>query len=70
MAVVLSGSPNYLEAEILNVVEIESGTGKNQAEAVWAVLEQCGATDSVRAFLFYTTASNTGCWLVLRVDFF
>ena len=60
LAIVLSGSPNMVEGKMLEVEEISDGTGKTQCETTFAVLAACRATDSIRAVVFDTTASNTG----------
>ena len=60
LAVVLSGAPNMVEGKMLEVEEISDGTGKTQCDTTLAVLKACKATDSVRALVFDTTASNSG----------
>ncbi|KAL4091591.1 hypothetical protein QTP88_026257 [Uroleucon formosanum] len=46
--------------QLLGVPELISGTGENQATAVYQVLENWGLTDNVQALCCDTTASNTG----------
>ncbi|KAL4104515.1 hypothetical protein QTP88_019810 [Uroleucon formosanum] len=46
--------------QLLGVPELISGTGENQATAVYQALEDWGLTDNVQALCFDTTASNTG----------
>ena len=60
LAVVLSGAPHLVEGKMLEVEEIPDGTGRTQCDTTLAVLTACKATDSVKALLFDTTASNSG----------
>ena len=60
LAIVLSGSPQMVEGNMLEVEKISDGTGKTQCDTTFAVLSACKATDCVRALVFDTTASNTG----------
>ncbi|KAL4141736.1 hypothetical protein QTP88_004317 [Uroleucon formosanum] len=46
--------------KLLNVPKLISGTGQNQAEAVFHALEEWGLIDHVQALCCNTTASNTG----------
>ncbi|KAE9530083.1 hypothetical protein AGLY_011545 [Aphis glycines] len=46
--------------QLLGVPELISGTGENQATAVYQALENWGLTDNVQALCCVTTASNTG----------
>ena len=48
------------ETQLLGVPQLESGTGKNQASAVYDLLREWSLTDKVAGFCFDTTASNTG----------
>ncbi|XP_050060675.1 uncharacterized protein LOC126551445 [Aphis gossypii] len=46
--------------QLLGVPELISGTGENQATAVYQALENWGLIDNVQALCCDTTASNTG----------
>jgi len=46
--------------QILGVPELRSGTGENQATAVYQELENWGLIENVQALCCDTTASNTG----------
>ena len=60
LAIVLSGAPNMMEGKILEVEEMTDSRGETQCQTTFNVLTACRASDSVRALLFDTTASNTG----------
>lgn len=46
--------------QLLGVPMLDSGTGKNQAEAIFDLLEEYELIDTVQALCFDTTATNTG----------
>ena len=48
------------EEMLLGVPKIGRGTGKEQAEACLATLDQCSLRQNVVGLVFDTTASNTG----------
>lgn len=60
LAIVISGAPNLVEGKVMEVEEITSSSGQVQADAIFHVVEACGARDHVRALLFDTTNPNTG----------
>lgn len=60
LAVVASGSPNYIHGKLLGVQQIENASGKKQAEATYEMTELWGLQDCVKALVFDTTASNSG----------
>ena len=60
LGIVMSGNPHMTEGKVIEVEEISSSTGKDQAEAVLKAVEDGGAKNFVHALLFDTTASNTG----------
>ena len=60
------GQGKYKEGKLLDVVELKDANGKNtstgeaQAKAVYATILGWGIVAAIRAFVFDTTASNTG----------
>ena len=60
------GSGKYREGKLLDIVELKDKDGKNtstgeaQAKAVYASIQEWGILAVIRAFVFDTTASNTG----------
>ena len=48
------------ETQLLGVPSLASGTGENQAIAVYEVLQEWGLHDKIAGFCFDTTPSNTG----------
>ena len=60
------GYDKYKEGKLLNVIELKDKDGKNtstgeaQAKAVYATILDWGILVAIRAFVFDTTASNTG----------
>ena len=77
-AIVASGgNGKYKEGKLLDIVDLidkegkKTSTGEAQAKAVYASLKEWGILDRIRAFVFDTTASNTG-WrsgAVVRLNF-
>ena len=65
-SILVSGSPHYLEGKILSVCQLtnEDGdptsTGAAQAAAVLKNIQDWGVDKDIVAFVFDTTASNTG----------
>ena len=65
-AILVSGSPNYVEGKLLAVSVLENkngeatSTGEAQALAVIEEVERWGLEKNTVAFVFDTTASNTG----------
>ena len=65
-SILVSGAPHYIEGKLLSVSKLEdeegnpTSTGEAQAAAVMEQLEVWGLKDNVKAFVFDTTASNTG----------
>src|SRR5262249_3738673 len=57
LPVIVSGNGVY---SLLTVAKLASGTGENQAAAVYMALVEWGIADRVRAMSFDTTSSNTG----------
>ena len=48
------------ETQLLGVPKLTSGTGENQASAVYELLQEWRMDEKVAGFCFDTTASNTG----------
>ena len=65
-AILVSGSPNYVEGKLLAVSVLENkdgeatSTGEAQALAVIEEVKRWGLEKNIVAFVFDTTASNTG----------
>ena len=65
-AILVSGSPHYIEGKLLGVAKLvdddgnPTSTGEAQAGAVIDQLRQWGVADNIVALVFDTTASNTG----------
>lgn len=57
LPVIVSGESVH---QLLTVAKLASGTGENQADAVYAALEDWGLADKVSAMCFDTTSVNTG----------
>ena len=60
LAIVLSGAPDCVEGKMIEVEEIEDGSGKSQCDVTLRVVQACGAEENVRGLVFDTTASNSG----------
>ena len=66
-AILVSGAPNWLEGKLLDVAELvdeeggPSSTGQAQFQANKEMIKLWDLKRDVRAFVFDTTASNTGC---------
>ena len=61
LAIVMS-SPGKIQGQFLASPVISDGTGRALANTVYRVVSQFELLDDVQAFVFDTTASNTGCW--------
>ena len=61
LSVLVSGVSKYKQGKLLGVQKLERATGKAQAEASFDLLEVWNLKDEVKALVFDTTASNTGC---------
>lgn len=65
-SILVSGAPHYVEGKILSVTKLtnEDGnptsTGEAQADAVLKNIEDWGVGEDIVAFVFDTTASNSG----------
>jgi len=60
LSVLVSGPPNCKEGKLLGVQQLESGSGKAQAEATHDLLELWNLEENIQALVFDTTAANTG----------
>ena len=66
-AILVSGAPNWVEGKLLDVAELVDGeggpssTGQAQFQANKEVVKLWDLKRDIRAFVFDTTASNTGC---------
>jgi hypothetical protein len=66
-AILVSGAPNWVEGKLLDVAELvdqeggPSSTGQAQFEANREVVKLWDLKRDIRAIVFDTTASNTGC---------
>ena len=61
LAIALS-APNVIPGQFLASPVIPAGTGLCMSNAVHELTAEYGLRDKVRAVVFDTTASNTGCW--------
>ena len=65
-SIIVSGAPHYIEGKLLSVSKLEdeegnpTSTGEAQAAAVLDQVDAWGLRYNVKAFVFDTTASNTG----------
>ena len=59
-AILVSGSPSFLEGKLLSVSRLSSSTGEAQFEAVKEQVLLWDVRDNIRSFTFDTTSSNTG----------
>ena len=65
-AILVSGEPHFLEGKLLNVIKLvdaegnPTSTGEAQAEAVIEEIRKWNLQEEIIAFVFDTTASNTG----------
>ena len=65
-AILVSGSPSFIEGKLLSVVKLTDGegkptsTGEAQAQAVMEQIEIWDITDNIVALVYDTTSSNTG----------
>ena len=55
-------SPNKVQGQFLASPVIPDGTGQTMANFVHQTATEYNMIDDVHAFVFDTTASNTGCW--------
>ena len=59
-AILVSGSPSYIEGKLLAVSKLSSGTGEAMFEAAQEQVLLWDVKDNIRSFTFDTTSSNTG----------
>ena len=65
-AILVSGAPNHIEGKLLSVTKLvtdegkPTSTGEAQASAVLEQIQALCIADDIVAFVFDTTASNTG----------
>lgn len=57
---VMVSSSTQGEVQLLGVPKFDSGTGKNQAQAITSLLQDWKIADRISAMVFDTTYSNTG----------
>ena len=60
-AILVSGSPSYIEGKLLAVSKLPSSSGEEQFNAVKEQVVLWSLKDSIRSFTYDTTSSNTGC---------
>ena len=61
LSVLVSGTSTYKEGKLLGVQRLEKASGTAQADASYDLLEVWNLKQHVKALVFDTTASNTGC---------
>ena len=61
LAIALS-APNVVPGQFLGSPVVPDGTGLSMSNAVYDLGVQYGLIERVRAVVFDTTASNSGCW--------
>ena len=67
-SILVSGAPHYIEGKLLSVSKLvdqdgkPTSTGEAQASADLEQIKAWGVEDDIVAFVFDTTASNTGRW--------
>ena len=59
-AIMVSGSPSYIEGKMLSVAKLASSSGENQFEAVKEQVLLWDIKDHIRSMTYDTTGSNTG----------
>lgn len=63
--VIVSGSTGN---KLLGVPKLDSGSGLNQASAVYSLLNDWNLVNDVAAFCFDTTASNSGLQFLINIS--
>ena len=67
LAILISGSPNFVEGKVLGIPSLKDvdgnsvSTGENQYEACIDMIEKWNIRDVIVAMCFDTTSTNTGC---------
>ena len=59
-AILVSGSPSFIEGKLLDVSRLDSSSGEAQFEAVKEQVLLWDIKDNIRSFTWDTTSSNTG----------